>query len=51
MKFSEYGPWGGIHNTSLSLKFTNGTNKLECLSLVSLSSLVLSNAQAYWAHL
>jgi len=35
-----------IHNTSL----TNWTNKLECLSLARLSSLVLCNSLAYWAN-
>jgi len=32
--------WGHIHNTSSSLQLTNGHNKLECLSMVVLSSLV-----------
>jgi hypothetical protein len=31
---------GHIHNTSFSSQLTNGSNKLECLSLESLSSLV-----------
>ncbi len=29
----------------------NGSNKLECLSLAGLSSLVLCNTRAYWADL
>jgi hypothetical protein len=31
-------------------KLTNGPNKLERLSVGSLSSLVYSNTLAYWAH-
>ncbi len=35
-----------IHKTSFSLELTNRTNKLKCLSLESLSSLVYGNALA-----
>jgi hypothetical protein len=31
-------------------KLMNGPNKLECLSLASISRLVLCNTLAYWAH-
>jgi hypothetical protein len=31
-------------------KLMNGPNKLECLSLASLSRLVFCNTSAYWAH-
>ncbi len=39
-KCCEYSPRGIIHKTSFSLQLTNRHNKLECLSLESLFSLV-----------
>ncbi len=39
-----------IHIASLIEQRTNLPNKLECLSLATLSSLVFSNVLAYWAH-
>jgi hypothetical protein len=51
IKCFEYGSWDGIHNTLFSSKLTNRPNKLECLSLSSLSSLVLWNSLAHWADL
>ncbi len=49
-KCCEYGPqvWGLIHSSLVSPLFTN---KLEFLSLASLSSLVLCNILSYFAHL
>jgi hypothetical protein len=43
------GIWGCTHNISLSLLLTNRPNKLDCLSLVSLSTLVLHNSLDYLA--
>ncbi len=40
-----------ILNTSFSLHLTNGSNKLECLSVESLYSLAECNTIAYWDHL
>ncbi len=37
-----------IHNNSFSLKQTNGTNKLEYLSVTSLFSILLCNTLTYW---
>jgi len=41
--------WGRIHDTSVSSELTNRPNKLACLSLASLYSLLYSNILAYWA--
>jgi hypothetical protein len=38
-------------NTSFSLKLLNVANKLECLTLRSISNVVQCNTLAYWAHL
>ncbi len=43
------GIWGRIHNISFSLLLTNRPNKLDCLSLESLSTLVLYNSLDYFA--
>ncbi len=43
--------WNRIHNTLFSLYLMSGPNKLECLSLANLSSLLLCRTLAYWAHL
>jgi len=57
MKCCEYGPWVLIHNTLLSLCHANGSNKQECLSLSSPSSLAckpwtsIAGTLAYWAPL
>jgi hypothetical protein len=42
--------WNRIHNISFSLLLTNRPNKLECLSLERLSSLVLYDSLAYLAN-
>ncbi len=44
-------PWGRIHKHLFSSKLINGTNKLECLYLESLSSLGQCNTLTYWAYL
>jgi hypothetical protein len=41
---------GGIRNTLFYFLFLNWHSKVECLSLVSLSSLVLYNTPAYGAY-
>ncbi len=41
---------GSYSQTSYSSKLNNGSNKLDYLSLASLSSLVLCNTLAYYAH-
>jgi hypothetical protein len=42
--------WGRIQNTSFSSELMNGSNKLESLSLASLSSLARYTVLADWAH-
>ncbi len=51
MQCCEYGPWYRIRKTLFSLQLENWTNKLECLKLESLSSMMLCNILAYWANL
>jgi hypothetical protein len=41
---------GRIHNASILPKLKNGPHKLDRLSLENLSSLLLFNTAAYWAH-
>jgi hypothetical protein len=49
-KVFEYASGKVFTTIKFRLKLTNGTNKLECLSLASLSSQVLCDTLAYWAH-
>ncbi len=42
---------GQVQTPSFSSQLRNGPNKLECLSLTSISSLVYCNSLAYWVHL
>ncbi len=51
MKCFEYGPGCNILNTSFSLQLINVPNKLECLSIAILSSVVFDKTLAYWDHL
>jgi hypothetical protein len=44
MSCCKYNSWDHVHNISFSFKLTNGPNKLECLSLVSLSSCVIEQS-------
>ncbi len=48
--FYNIGPWFHIHSTLFLLKLTNGPNKLECLSLATISSLAECNTLAYWVN-
>ncbi len=43
--------WDRIHNALFSTELTNGPNKLERLSLKSLSRFVQCNTPACWTHL
>jgi hypothetical protein len=40
MNCCDYAPWSFIPNTSFLTQLKNGRTKLECLSLVNLSTLV-----------
>jgi hypothetical protein len=43
--------WGHIGNILFYLQIANEPEKLECLLLADISSLVLQNTIAYWAQL
>ncbi len=45
----EYGFRGGIHNTPLYSKLTNGTNKLEWYITLSRQDKFGTNTRAFWA--
>jgi hypothetical protein len=48
--FRQYGKEPIIYAGDLKSQVWNGPNKLECLPLASISSLVKCNTLAYWAH-
>jgi spore coat protein U-like protein len=51
MKGCKYGTWNCIHNTSFSLKLTNGPNKREHLITPGRKGLPVTNTLVYCAHL
>jgi hypothetical protein len=51
LRCCEYGCRGHIHNTTFSLKLSNGPKKPEHCILLGWKGLALKNNLAYWVHL